>query len=76
MATLTKRAYEAMSEKERNLLLKVVSTDNVLRGMPSFQEWCAAQQKMHQTAFGVFLAGVFVGVFLALSVLYLIFGGW
>lgn len=64
MASLTKQAYEAMSDKERELLLKVVSTDNVLRGMPSFQEWCAAQHRVQRTAFGtgwrVWFANLFI----------------
>lgn len=75
MATLTKQAYEAMSDKERELLLKVVSTDNVIRGMPSFQEWCAAQHRMRLTAFGAFLAGGFVGALLMLIVLVGLYGG-
>lgn len=57
MATMTKQHYESMSDKERELLLKVVSTDNVLRGMPSFQEWCAAQQSVHWTRLGCAPAG-------------------
>ncbi len=42
MPALTKQNYEALTEKELNLLLRVISTDNILRGMPSFQEWCAS----------------------------------
>ena len=41
---MTKQYYESLSDKERTLLLIVISTDNLLRGMPTFQEYCAAQQ--------------------------------
>ena len=69
MATMTRQYYESMSDKERELLLKVVSTDNLLRGMPSFQEWCAAQQKMQRTASGDGLRVWFANLFIR-------FGWW
>lgn len=64
MATLTKQRYEAMSDKERELLIKVVSCDNALMGRPTFQEWCAAQHRLQRTASGsglrVWIANLFI----------------
>jgi hypothetical protein len=60
--------WNLLSEAERAALLKIVSSDNALRGMPTFQEYVAAQHRMHLTAFGWWLAGFVMG-FVACAVI-------
>ena len=45
MATMIKKYWNSLNEKEKDALIKVISNDNVLRGIaPSFQEWCAVKE--------------------------------
>jgi hypothetical protein len=76
MATMTKQYYESLSDKERTLLLKAVSTDNLLRGMTTFQEYCAAQQKRAADRLQRgFLLGFFIGLLIAAAFALVLFGG-
>jgi len=76
MATMTKQYYESLRDKERNLLLKAVSTDNLLRGRPTFQEYCAAQQKRATDRLRRgFLLVFFMGLLIAAALALVLFGG-
>jgi hypothetical protein len=47
MPSLTRKIWDSMTQKERDLILKVVSTDNILRGFPSFEEWSRNKKRTH-----------------------------